>query len=99
MIRTITDLIDDIKDKVEGFPPLDKATIKAIKKEFEEVESLIMTEGAAIDLARVVALVRRQVLVPVDSEDEKIQKEIIAQLKVLGIVATSFTQYFGVRRA
>jgi len=99
MIRAITDIIDDIKEKIEGFPPLDKKAIASIMKEFEEVEHLVLTDGAAIDLNRVVALVRKQIQVAVDSDEEKIQKEIIAQLKLLGIVATAFKQHFESQRS
>lgn len=98
MIRAITDIIDDIKDKVEGLPSFKKTAIDSIKKEFEEVESLVLTEGAAIDLNRVVAQVRRQVMVPVSAEEEIIQKEIVGLLKQLGIVATAFKQYFETQR-
>jgi hypothetical protein len=98
MIKALRELFDDFKDRVEGFTALDNETINKIKKELEEVEHLAMSEGAAIDIIRVVGLVRAMIRVPVSSEDAVVQKEMLEILKTIGVVATAFKQYFSSAR-
>ena len=98
MIRAIKGILDDVRDRVEGMPSLNSSTIEAVKKEIANVEDLILTEGAVIDLSRSAGVIRKLVIVPVSGEEAVILKEILAELKTLGVVANCFKQYFELSR-
>lgn len=53
-----------------------------------------MSEGAALDMLRVVKLVRTMISVPVNSDEAVIQKEMLATLRTISMIATAFKQYF-----
>jgi hypothetical protein len=94
MIKVVKELFDDFRERAEVFTPIQGDILARVKIDIEEVEHLAMSEGAMIDLGRTAALLRRTIQVPVSSDEEVIQKEMMGILGKITLIATAFKQYF-----